>query len=192
MTRFDQEYYRRYYLDHETQVASAEETARLARFVGSYVQYLNIKPESALDLGCGLGLWRAPLRKLFPDLEYRGVEVSEFLAHEFGWELGSVVDYDQAADLVVCQGVLQYLPARAAERALRNLSRLAEQVLYLEVLTQEDWDEHCDQSVTDGDVYLRSADWYRRRIGRHFLPIGGGVFLPKDSPVVLYELERWR
>ena len=73
---------------------------------------------------------------------------------------------------------------------LQNLARVTEQLLYLEVLTQEDWDDNVDQERTDGDVHLRDASWYRTRLSKHFIGFGGGLFLPRNSNVVLYELER--
>ena len=62
--------------------------------------------------------------------------------------------------------------------------------MFLEALTAEDWENNCDRSVTDGDVYLRPAAWYREQVTAHFTNCGGGVFLSPDSPAVLYELEK--
>jgi len=144
-----------------------------------------------LDLGCGVGHWERVTRRVFPEADYTGVEISEYLCRELGWEHGSVVDWDgEGADLVVCHGVLQYLNARDCRRAIRNLARLTEGALYLEVLTQEDWEHNVDRSVTDGNVFLRESAWYRRELARRFIPCGGGLFLPKDTPAVLFELER--
>jgi hypothetical protein len=61
--------------------------------------------------------------------------------------------------------------------------------LYFEVLTQEDWQRHVDQRNTDGKAHLRSADWYRKKLARSFRPLGGGVYLRKTYPAVLFELE---
>ncbi len=188
---FDRLYYDRYYRDPERRVAEEEGTARLVSFVASYLKHLEIPPDTALDLGCGLGLWRSGLEAHFPGIAYQGVEVSEHLCDELGWALGSVATWDgDEADLVVCHGVLQYLPTREARRAIENLARLTSGALYLEVLTQEDWADNCDQDRTDGDVHLRKASWYRRELQGRFVALGGGLFLPADSDVVLYELER--
>jgi hypothetical protein len=102
------------------------------------------------------------------------------------------VDYaaSEPADLVVCHGVLQYLDARSARRAIANLARLTGGALFLEALTAEDWEHNCDRSLTDGDVFLRPAAWYRRELARRFTNCGGGVFLAASSPAVLYELEK--
>ncbi len=191
--RFDAAYYRRYYEDPRTRVASREDTARLARFVCAYLEHLGVAPKTALDLGCGLGYWRDALRAIRPTIGYRGVELSEPIARAHGFEHGSVVDYaGPGADLVICQGVLQYLGAKDARRAIETLARTTKKALYLEVLTREDWEENVDRRRTDGSMPLRSARFYRRALAPHFEPCGGGLYLPRTSPVVLFELERGR
>ena len=90
---------------------------------------------------------------------------------------------------MICQSVLQYLDREEALSAVSNLARLCRGLLYLEALTREDWELHCNRKVTDGRVHLRPADWYRRALSRHFRPLGGGIFLPHDSDAVLYSLE---
>lgn len=189
--KFDQAYYDRFYGNSRTRVATEREFQRVGRFVRGYLDLLEIEVRSVLDLGCGVGHWQRVVKKHFPAAQYRGVEVSAYLCREHGWARGSIVDFDgPGADLVVCHGVLQYLGARDARRAIRNLARLVNGALYLEVLTREDWDENVDKSVTDGDVYLRPVAFYRKELSRLFRSCGGGVFVPCDSPVVLYELER--
>jgi SAM-dependent methyltransferase len=189
---FDEGYYRRYYKDPLRRVTSQREIHRLGRFVCSYVKYLDFPVESVLDMGCGLGYWQAVIRKHFPRARYRGVEFSEYLCKTKGWTRGSVVDFqsDEPADLVICQGVLQYLPARSAQTAIANLGRLCRGILYLEVLTDRDWKEVCDQQTTDGSVHFRSRDWYAHRLGKQFVSLGGGLFAKIDAPIHLYDLER--
>ena len=103
-----------------------------------------------------------------------------------------MVDYapKRAADLVVCYDVLQYLSDRDAARAIANLARLTRSALYISALTREDWRENCDRARTDRDVHLRSGDWYRRRLKRHFRYIGCGVWLRKDVTAILWDMER--
>ncbi len=188
---FDRDYYDRFYRDPSTRVADVSHYERLGRFVGSYAALLDVEIRSILDLGCGLGQWRSVAETHFDGAAFEGVEVSAYLCEELGWTQGSADTFrGEPRDLVVCQGVLQYLNARAATRAIRNIARHATELAYVEVLTAEDWERHCDQSKTDGDVYLRPAAWYRTRLHACFEPLGGGLFLPHDSDVVLYELER--
>lgn len=189
--QFDQGFYDRFYRDPARRVAETDDTDRLVAFVASYLKHLDIPVHSSLDLGCGLGLWRGPLGQHFPDASYQGVEVSQHLCAELGWAQGSIATWEgEGADLVVCHGVLQYLTGKEARAAIRNLARLTRGALYLEALTKEDWAENCDQERTDGDVHLRKASWYRRQLAGHFIALGGGLFLPADHDVVLYELER--
>jgi hypothetical protein len=52
--RFDEAYYAAWYGDIATR---GEMAARAVRFVLSYIDYMEARISSALDLGCGLGLW---------------------------------------------------------------------------------------------------------------------------------------
>lgn len=189
--RFDRAYYERYYRASSTQVASADDTARLARFVTGYLDYLGVEVRSILDVGAGIGLWRAPLRAAYPKARYVGLEYSEHVAEEHGWVRGSITSYRGAgADLVICQGVLQYVPDADLPKAIRRLAALTQGALYLEALTKKDWDENVDQERTDGAVHLRSGARYRKLLaGAGFRSCGGGVWLPRSSNVVLFELE---
>ncbi len=193
-SRFDAEFFARYYGDAETRVADAGDATRLAGLIAGVVAYLELPVRRILDAGCGLGLLRAPLRRHFPRARYEGLEVSPFLCRKFGWHQGSLADFEAPRyDLVVCHDVLQYLDDASAARALANLARLTSGALYFSVLTRLDWRHSADQSRTDRDVQLRSADWYRRRLRRGFRHVAGGVHLAKELQPILWELERpWR
>ncbi len=188
---FDAAFYRRFYGDPKTRVSSRRAVARLARFVHAYLGYLEIPVRSILDAGCGVGFWRDNATDLWPRARYTGIEVSDYLCRRYGWTRASIVDYKRPRqfDLIVCQSVLQYLSDHDAARAIDNLSTLARGAVYLEVPTTEDWRDTCDRRRTDGTVHLRSAQWYRRRLARHFVAAGGGVFVAR-SAAALYALER--
>lgn len=190
---FDQAYYRRYYRNATTRVHDGKSQGRLAAFVFSYLDYLDLPVRRVLDLGCGLGHWRRQLAKRHPAARYTGVEASDYMCRTLGWEKGTAAGYRGRGrfDLIVCQSVLQYLDDREAALSLANMARLCRGALYLEAVTRGDWERNCNQDVTDGSIRLRTADWYRRAVGRHFRAVGGGLFLPKDSPAVLYDLEAW-
>lgn len=191
MTRrtFDASYYRRFYLDRGKRVAGAEDTTKLADFVASYLRLLDVRVRTVLDLGCGLGWWKAPIERAIPGAKWTGVEVSEHLCETMGWERGSVVDWRGAgADLVVCQGVLQYLDDREAARALANLKRLAKKAIYLEAVTLEDWKKNVDRKRSDREVALRPAETYRRALATRFVHAGGGLWIRKGE-ATLFALE---
>ncbi len=190
-SHFDAAYYRRFYEQPGTRVSDQKSVLRLAGFVVSYLRYLQLPIKHVLDLGCGMGHWRSALRQLAPKARHHGVEHSDYLCERFGWQKGSAVDHapGRTFDLVVCQGVLQYLDDRSASSAIENLAALSHGALYLEALTAKDWKTNVDRSVTDGDVHLRAGSWYLRRLRRHFVPLGGGVFVKRDCGIALFELE---
>ena len=188
-TNFDAEYYERFYLNRNKRVTTLEGTARVVEFVAAYLRMLDVRVRTVLDLGCGLGWWKAPMERVLPGVRWTGVEVSEHLCDELGWKRGSVVDWKgRPADLVVCQGVMQYLTTRDAKRALVNMKRLAKRALYLEALTVEDWEENVDRERTDGEVELRSAAFYRDALRREFVHCGGGLWVRKGE-ATLFALE---
>jgi SAM-dependent methyltransferase len=193
VTRFDESYYQRFYLDPKTRVTDRAGIDRLGDFVCSYLRYLALPVSRVLDVGCGIGLWQRVLARHFPTAMYRGVEYSEYLCERYGWERGSVVDYKSRArfDLVVCQGVLPYLDLRACKQAIENLARLCRGALYLEAVTRDDYDGGVvDRRRTDAAMQLRSARWYRRALAPHFDALGGGLWLAKRAKVPVYALER--
>ena len=191
--RFDRAYYARFYENPRTRVTDRGQVQRLAGFVAGYLQYLGIAVRSALDLGCGMGLWREPLANAFPGSRYQGVEVSSYLCERFGWTQGSVVDFaaKRPYDLVVCQGVLPYLSTSEARRAIANLARLCRGALYLEAVTTDDFrDGVVDRQRTDPGMQLRTRAFYLRALAPHFVNVGGGVFVARSAEVPLYALER--
>jgi SAM-dependent methyltransferase len=192
VTQFDRRYYERFYLDPKTRVTDQVAIDRLGNFVCSYLQYLPVPVSRVLDLGCGIGLWRSVVARHFPAAGYQGVEISEYLCQEYGWQQGSVVDYKNKTrfDLVICQGVLPYLGARDCTRALENLGALCRGALYLEAITKDDYESGIiDKRRTDQSMQLRSAAWYRQKLAPHFVCVGGGVWVARRAKVALYELE---
>lgn len=189
---FDEAYYRRYYFDKKTRVVDPRHTERLGTFVCAYLQYLRVPVRRVLDLGCGIGLWRAVIERHFPQAQYRGVEFSEYLCGRYGWERGSVVDYqaDEPFDFVVCQGVLPYLGPADLKRALDNLGTLGHGALYLEAVTREDYERDIvDEDLTDPRIFRHRAEAYRRGLAPHFTGMGGGLWLSRRAQVPVFALE---
>ena len=191
---FDEAYYQRFYFDKKTSVVDQAHVARLGAFVCSYLQYLRVPVQRVLDVGCGIGLWREAIAQHFPQASYHGVEYSEYLCERYGWERGSVIDYQPADgepfDLVICQGVLPYLSPADLKRALANLARLSRGGLYVEAVAKEDYErEIIDEELTDPRLYRHRADLYRRGLAQGFTELGGGVWLSQRCEVPLFALE---
>jgi SAM-dependent methyltransferase len=187
--RFDAHYYDKWYEDADTRTYIA---SKAVRFVLSYVDHMDARIGSVLDLGCGLGLWKEALLEQARSIRYTGVEYSAYLCSKFGWHRGDVRTYSpgRTFDLVVSQGVLQYLSDDDCELAIENLSRLSKRFLYLEVLTAADAREVCAPEGTDFDVFVRDVSWYAQRIGKHFVNLGGGLYAKPGMRQHFYEL--WR
>ena len=159
-SRFDKEYYDRFYRDPETAAVEPRQYKGLARFVLTYLQYLEIPVRTVLDAGCGLGFWQAALHGFDPDIKYTGIEVSGYLCAEYGWKRASIVDFKprRRFDLIVCQDVLAYLKDREVRTALTNVAAMCRGALYLQVITKEDWeDDNCDREKTDASMRRRPA-----------------------------------
>jgi trans-aconitate methyltransferase len=190
-TSFGAAYFRKFYVNPATRVVTPAEMRVRARTIAAVLAQASISVRTILDAGCGLGLLRKPFATALPRARYAGLEASDYLCDRYGWIKGSVVDYAprKPCDLVICYDVLQYLDDRAAARAIANLKRLSSAALYVSALTREDWRDNCDRTRTDRAVYLRSGDWYRRRLKRNFRYIGLGVWLRREVTPLLWEME---
>jgi len=190
-TRFDRAYYQRYYFNPRTAVASRAEVRARAQLIAAFTAHAGLPVRRILDAGCGTGVLRAALKRRLPRAQYVGLESSDYLCERYGWVHGRIEEYRASApfDLVVCYDVLQYLEAAAAERALANFGRLCRGVLYFTALTRFDYEQNCDQARTDARVHLRSARWYRTRLGRQFNEVGVGFWVRRGAPLTLWELE---
>ncbi len=184
--RFDAGYYAKWYRDADR----GDMADRALRFVLSYLDHMDASIGSVLDLGCGLGLWKNALMAQTKGVRYTGVEFSAYLCEKYGWEKGDVCTYAAARpfDLVICQGVLQYLSDPDCEAAIANLARLSGRFLYLEVLTAADAKEVCCPEGTDFDVYVRDASWYAMCMRRHFVNLGGGLYAKPEMRDHYFEL----
>lgn len=190
--RFDADFYRRYYRDPATCVATRQDLVGLGDFICAYTAYLGLRVRRVLDAGCGLGYMRESVRRFFPRAVWVGIEASEYLARRHGWVHATLEEFGARApfDLVICNDVLQYAADRRAARALANLGRLSRGLVYFRALTSEDWRSVADTGRSDGDVHLRPAEWYRRRLARHFRPLGAGMLARRGCAPLQWELER--
>ena len=188
---FDRDYYQRFYFNPRTAVTSRAEMRARARLIVACVQYVGLPVRRILDVGCGVGLLRAPLKRALRKADYTGLEFSEYLCRRYGWRQGSIATFrtPERFDLVICYDVLQYLSVPEARRSIANLARVCRGALYFGALTTEDWRENCDQTRTDRIAGLRPGAWYRRELARAFRPIGCGVWLKRELNLTLWNLD---
>jgi len=188
---FGPEYFERYYESRATRVHGRREIARLARGVTGMIAWLGGDLYDVLDVGAGPGLWRDWFAAHRRHTRYLSTDVSAYACQRYGHEQRDIAYWrsDRRFDLVICQGVLQYLPDDDAARAIDNIAAMCRGFLYLEVITKRDMREACDTAKTDADCHLRNGSWYRERLGEHFRTMGCGLYYKKDGPLVFYEME---
>lgn len=189
---FDEAYYERHYGGEASRVHGPKEIGHLATMITSYVAWLGGTIDSVLDVGAGTGLMRDHFRAHHPHVHYRSLEVSPFAAKRYGHELADISSFrtSDTFDLVVCQGVLQYLDDARCERAIDRLGELASGFLYLEAITERDLRTVCDPDRTDADVHVRKGSFYKPLLRKHFHFVGCGLYYARSGDLLFYELER--
>lgn len=190
--RFDAAYYRRFY--RSSPVHTAAQIAHLATGVVGMCEWWGVHLSSVLDVGAGPGYWRDWFARDRPRVRYRGIDVSAHACARYGHERHDISSWHPArpSDLVICQGVLQYLDDAAATAAIEHLAASTRHVMYLEVPTRHDRAHVIDGAATDLDCHWRTGAWYRRHLDPHFVAVGAGLWARRGGAVVCYELERSR
>ena len=193
---YDKAYFDKWYRHPSHRVKSATELRRQVEFVVRLAEWVLTRPiKSVLDVGCGEGNWRAPLLRMRPKLVYDGVDPSEYAVSRFGkrrgLQLGGIQDLDalplrDGYDLVVCCGMLNYVPIASLRSGLAQVARRTGGVAYLELFTQSD--------VFEGDTNWpapRLAAEYRRMIrAAGFTSIGMHGYVPTAHRHHVSALER--
>lgn len=189
--RFDEAYYQRFYESPKTRVVSAQEHASLAKFIFAFASWNQLDIKSVLDIGAGVGHWKRWLEKNAKGVKYTGTEVSQAMCKKHGFLHRDIARWRDRKkhDLIVCQGVLQYLPDPDVAPAVANIAAMANGLVYLEITTRGDLRERCDKERTDADIYVRNGSYYRGILTKHLINVGAGLWWPKDQPLPFYELE---
>jgi hypothetical protein len=146
---YDRHYFEHWYRRSGHSQGRAALTARKAAFALAMAEYYLGRPvRSVLDVGCGEGAWRAPLLKLRPRLQYRGVDSSDYAVARFG----------APVDLRVWSDVLHYVPGAELVRGLSGFTELCAGVAFIDLYAKGD--------AISGDLrgfQPRTAAWYRKR-----------------------------
>ena len=146
---------------------------------------------SVLDIGAGIGLWKHWVEKNAKGVQYTGTEVSQAMCKKHGFQFRDIARWRDRKkhDLIVCQGVLQYLPDPDVAPAVANIAAMARGLVYFEVTTRTDLRERCDKVRTDSDIYVRNGSYYRGIFAKHLVSVGCGLWWAKDRPPPFFELE---
>lgn len=179
--QYDADYFRHWY-KMRAQAGQADLTRKVAMAVALAEFYLQRPIRNVLDVGCGEAIWRAPLLKLRPRLDYQGVDPSEYAVARFGQRrniaLARFGQLDQLrfgapADLLVCSDVIHYVPTAELRRGLRGFAELCDGVAFLELYAEG------DEIEGDLDGFLaRPASSYRRWFREAgFVPCGTQFYL---------------
>ncbi len=186
---FDQNYYKRFYGGRGA-VHSKVAVGHLAGAVMGLTKWWGLPIRSVLDVGAGPGYWRDWFAVHHPKIRYVSTDVSEYACKKYAHMQCDISEWvpKRPSDLVVCQGVLQYLDNRAATEAIANLKTATGGLLYLEVPTTEDRAATLDLDRSDLDAHWRPASWYRSRLRKGFTQIGAGLWI-RPGQLRMYELE---
>ncbi|MEO7066442.1 MAG: class I SAM-dependent methyltransferase [Rhodanobacter sp.] len=168
---YDRDYFDKWYRDPQHAVRSAAELKRKVALAVAQAEYYLARPiRNVLDVGCGEATWRAPLRKLRPGIDYRGLDASEYVVQrygrtrEIGWASFGQLEqlrFDARFDLVICTDVLHYLKPAELRAGLIGVSEMLEGVAFLEVFTSHD-----DVAGDRRGFISRTPAWYLREFGK--------------------------
>ena len=168
---YDRDYFDKWYRDPRHAVSSTVELKRKVAMVVAQAEYYLARPiRNVLDVGCGEATWRAPLRKLRPGIEYRGLDASEYVVRRYGRtrnvglaRFGQLeqLRFDTRFDLIVCTDVLHYLKPAELRAGLVGISEMLEGVAFLEVFTSRD-----DVAGDHHGFISRTPSWYLREFAK--------------------------
>lgn len=179
--QYDAAYFDRWYRGGG--IGGRQRLARKVALVVATAEYHLERPiRTVLDIGCGEGAWRAPLRKLRPSVHYLGFDGSTYAAQRYGRSRNvhpaRFAEFAHLrpcppADLLVCSDVLHYLSTRELDQGLPALAELCGGVAFLETFARGDatiGDEH--------EFHARPASFYLRRFAAIGLrPLGSHCWL---------------
>ncbi len=169
--QYDKSYFDRWYRNSKHERNSPALLERKVHMAVSLTEYYLERPiRTVLDVGCGEAVWRAPLLKIRPKLDYRGVDSSEYAVSRFGRtrniafaDFGQLeqLRFDTPVDLLVCSDVMHYIPDAELKRGLKGFPELCRGLAFLELWSKED-----DIMGDKIDFIERPAKWYRKQFAK--------------------------
>jgi SAM-dependent methyltransferase len=194
--KYDERYFRRWYGNRSSRIATPAERARRVAMVVAVAEYvIGRRLRTVLDVGCGEARWQPVLHRLRPALQYVGVDSSEYAVRRYGRTRGVVAGtFDTLGhvvkrarfDLVVAADLLHYLSAHDLQRGLPQLAALTGGVAYIDFFTSAD--------EVEGDLRgmkLRAPRWYASLFGHSGLhPLGMQFWCSPATSARLTGMER--
>jgi SAM-dependent methyltransferase len=183
---YDRAYFDKWYRDPRHAVTSRQQLERkVALALAAAEYYLGRRASNVLDIGCGEGVWRAPLRRLRPGIEYLGLDASTYAIARYGrarnlrraqfGDLGQL-RFEHRFDLIVCSDTLHYVPNAELRRGLSGVVEMLEGVAFLELFATSD--------APEGDRagwIARPAAWYLETFRAAGLtPVGSHCYLGSE------------
>lgn len=195
-SHYDQAYFDKWYRHPKHRVKSPLDIRRQLSFVVAATEYILERPVTkVLDVGAGEGNWGQALKVLRPRAKYYGVDPSEYAVERFGKarniRRGGFGDLAELRlpddfDLVLCCGVMNYVPPAELATGLRWLTTACVGVAYFEIFTA------ADDAVGD---FTRSAaraprTWRALFKRTGWTPLGMHLYLRSDMAGIASALER--
>ena len=192
---YDLAYFDRWYRNSKHERNSPALLERKVHMAVSLAEYYLERPiRTVLDVGCGEAVWRAPLLKIRPKLNYRGVDSSEYAVSRFGRTRNiAFADFGQLeqlrfgapVDLLVCSDVMHYIPDAKLKRGLKGFPELCGGLAFLEIWSKE------DDIIGDKIGFIeRPAKWYRNQFAKAgFTGCGSHSYLSTELHTAAAALE---
>lgn len=141
---------------HHEQLSRERALNRASAITILRIVFEYLKPQSVLDIGCGLGTWLAAARELGAReiygvdgewLDYSLLEIEPALVTRRDLEQG--ISLDRRFDLVICLEVAEHLKEPAADSIVASLVRHADAVLFSAAIPFQGGHHHVNEQFAD-------------------------------------------
>lgn len=143
------------YYGSEFFASQCEGSLRSAKIVVPLITHL-LKPESVVDVGCGLGTWLSVFREcnVGTIMGLDGKHVDQSRLHIpmdcfRATELSEPFELDKRFDLAVCLEVAEHLPAGSAEGFVKSLVGLAPVIVFSAAVPMQGGTNHVNEEWPD-------------------------------------------